>query len=159
MNSYGQSGALATVDSWRISDGSTKPLYSPSKLQFQCKLDRSGTTNLIEGTETSAALVLVFQASSQHLDGLSKLGDIADVGDGRSEIRVVQEVEDFGAELQFDGFVKRELAMYSTVPLCRAEGAQSISTQVTLLQRSARGWIDRRWDERGRVKSHGPGVL
>jgi len=100
-----------------------------SKRQFQTELNGSRATKLvkrIKGSATQVSPEPCIQAVSQHLSRDPKRSE-REISVRRSKVRVVQDVEHFRAELQFQRFMNRKIAVDPKVPLGGSESSKRVS--------------------------------
>src|SRR3974377_85549 len=72
---------------------------------------------------------------------------------------MIQNIEHFGPELQFQAIVNGEIAMHSEVPLRRTERKERVASQVALPSRFVGRRIDRRRCKRGGIEGLASGIL
>src|SRR5215472_2938995 len=101
-----------------------------SELELEGELDRARSANLVQRIE-AAALATASEIVVEHHRSLPELRR-AEVIDGASEVRVIQNVEEISSRLERESFGESELAAQCDVPLCGAESAQSIASQIAL---------------------------
>jgi hypothetical protein len=112
---------------------SAKP-RCPLESQLQRELNRTWPTELIEGIKgpipNRSGVPSTAEVLTQHLGGLTKLGvkglRASQIPYGRRKIGVIQNIEEFGSELELHAIVYRKLAMDCKVPLDSAETPQGI---------------------------------
>src|SRR5215467_4057530 len=97
-----------------------------SQNELECKLNRTRAADLILRTEAAASQVSAAETLSEHFRRVPKLG-IADICNGWSKVRVIQNVEDLRSELQFQQLVQGELAMHGKIPLRGPKSPQCIA--------------------------------
>src|SRR5262249_31669969 len=101
-----------------------------SEVQFKRELAGSWTTNLIELTHPA-------QLSIEHAGRLAEIGG-AERGLHLPKIRIVENVECFGAELKLHTPEKAELPAQGEVHLPRPKSAENIPSEVAGLTRERR---------------------
>src|SRR6266852_2136477 len=119
--------------------------YSEEKLQP--KLNGTGTAELIERIKRARPKIASSKTPPQHLDRLAELRvnrrRITEVPNGWPKVRMIQNIEHFSAELQFQRLVNDKLAMHCKIPLSRAKSTQGIPRQVSLT--GGRAWEIDSW--------------
>src|SRR4029077_14556134 len=97
-------GARQRLDCVRSNFEIQKSTYPPikailsSESHFQCKLRRARTSELIEGVESACASTQIAQTLREILERITKDG-CCENSIGRSEIGVIENIEQFGAKL------------------------------------------------------------
>lgn len=60
---------------------------------------------------------------------------------------MVQDIEHFGAKLEFEPFANRKVPMHREIPLRRSKAPQNVTPEISLADRKSTCWIDRRSSE------------
>src|SRR6266478_734672 len=105
------------------------------KAQLERQLNSTRTTDLVERAQSSAPHVPrvlgTAEALAQRELGLAELRIqslwTAEISYRRSKIRMVQDIEQFCAELQFQAVADREVAMHRKVPLDHTKTSHCVS--------------------------------
>ncbi len=126
--------------------------------QFECQLDGTRTTNLIERIETSGAKASARQALGEGLRRQTEPAD-AELDVRRSKVWMIQDIEHFCAKLQFGPLSDRKRPMDRKVPLCGTKASQRIPAERALPDRIAGYRIDWGIDKRSRIERFPPWKL
>ena len=121
-----------------------------SELELEGELDGTGAADLVEGVETAIGSAGT-ETAGEGLRGMAK-ERAGQVVVGRAEVRMVEDVEEFAAELQAQLLGEMKLALEGHVGLRGIEGAEDVAPEIAL-------GAGRRRSERGFVEDFAAGIL
>src|ERR1700741_3740278 len=103
----------------------------PVEGQLQRQLNRSGPADLIQRAETAVGAARA-QAARQ---GLRRLAEeaVGNVVVRLAEVRVVEDVEEFGAKTKPEPLRHCELPLQGEIRLPRSETSQHVASEITLV--------------------------